>query len=175
MNRRLIVGVASLGLLVASAAFGQEKIPRSVIASGGTLASAGSLGIQGTVGQSIIGRTTSSSSAGWLGFWHVLTPYSPSGIRDDAGAVTGLASATMQVVPQPVVSGASIVLNVPSGSIVSLRLYDAVGRSRQTLLANDRFDGRPVQLASDQLESGAYTLVLTLDGRQITTKVQVAH
>jgi hypothetical protein len=173
MNLRFLMGVASLCLIAAPSAFGQETIPRHVLASGGTSASTVGISVQGTVGQSIIGRVSSSSATGALGFWHVLTPYSPSSVRDGSSAVTGADIATIQVYPHPVTTSSHVRLSVPSGRDVSLRLYDALGRVRRSLLSDERPDASPILLSADGLEAGTYTLVLVVDGHQHTKTIQV--
>ena len=174
MNQRFLVGLAALGLLVASVATAQVRLARTVVSAGGTVANGSGFGLQGTVGQPLIGRASGSGVNGAFGFWYLLRPFGPSAVRNE-GAVTGsLDAGSIKVFPHPVVNRAEIELIVKPGSIGSLRLYDALGRMRATLLDNERIDGAIV-LPAENLETGTYSLVLVVDGRQSSRTFQVRH
>lgn len=175
MNQRLFVAMAALVMLAATAAPGQVRITREVIGSGGTVAYGAGVGVAGTIGQPLIGRASGGPMSGAFGFWHLLTPYSPSAVTGERNPNAMFDASTIQVLPHPVVSRSNIRINVPPGSVATLRLYDGLGRMRTTLIDNEIVDGRGISLPADDLESGTYTLVLVVDGKQISKKVQVTR
>ena len=175
MNQRLFVAMATLVMLAATAATAQVTITRSVIGSGGTVAYGAGVGVAGTIGQPLIGRTSGSPMQGAFGFWHVLSPYTPSAVTGERNPNAMFDASAIQVLPHPVVTRSNVRVNVPAGSVITLRLYDGLGRMRSTLLENESIDGRGVTLPADDLESGTYTLVLVMDGKQISRKVQVTR
>src|SRR5688500_7062951 len=117
MNQRLLVGLAALGLLMATAATAQVRLTRTVVSSGGTVANSSGFGLQGTIGQPLIGRASGGGVNGAFGFWYLLRPFGPSAVRND-GAVTGSMDAgSIQVFPHPVIDRAEIRLTVRPGSV----------------------------------------------------------
>src|SRR5688500_710511 len=175
MNQRLFVAMAALVMLAATAATGQVKITRSVVGSGGTVAYGAGVGIAGTIGQALIGRASGGPMHGGFGFWHGLTPYTPSAVTGERNSNSMFDASTIQVMPHPVVSRSNVRVDIPAGSVATLRLYDGLGRMRSTLIDNEIIDGRGISLPADDLESGTYTLVLVVDGKQISKKVQVTR
>ncbi|MBC8145848.1 MAG: T9SS type A sorting domain-containing protein [bacterium] len=174
MNQRLFVAMAALVMLVATTATAQFTIPRSVVGSGGTVAYGAGVGIAGTIGQALIGRTTGAPMRGAFGFWHGLTPYTPSAVTGENNSNSMFDASTIQVMPHPVVSRSNVRVNIPAGSVATLRLYDGLGRMRSTLIDNETVNGS-ISLPADDLESGTYTLVLVVNGKQISKKVQVTR
>ena len=90
---RVLLTLALLALALAPAARGQTQIIRQVIGSGAS-AMAGDHLLAGTIGQTIIGRSSSSSHIGYLGFWFTYpNPNNPNAVREEySNAVTGMAA-----------------------------------------------------------------------------------
>jgi hypothetical protein len=127
----------------------------------------------GTIGQPLIGRSTSSSGSGAFGFWYTF-PTGVLGVDEQySSGVTGV-SATLQVAPNPVTDFAEIRVGLPVGGHVTLRIFDAVGREHQTLIDDRREAGTlTFRLTTETLASGNYTVVLVANGAQRTTALRV--
>jgi hypothetical protein len=179
MKRRWFQLAAMLcfAVLAAPVARGQTQIQKSVIGSGaagaaGTTAT-GTVIMAGTIGQTIIGHVSNSSNTGSLGFWYTLKK-STVGVEEEHHAQTGAEISSVQVAPNPVSDIAEIKVILPAGGPVSLKLYDAVGRERQTLIDGVREAGLiTVTLGAQDLASGNYTLVLTAGGTHRTVAMRV--
>lgn len=164
MNNRLRyvhLLVIAMTLVLCAPLCAQVRLIRQVVASGGTAAIGPNGAIAGTIGQTIIGPATSSSHAGFLGFWYTYPRPGVGGAREEHNnAVTGV-TARLMVAPNPVVNQATITVTLPASGDVVLKLYSAVGEERMTLIDGYRFSGTTtVQLPATELESGSYTLVL---------------
>jgi hypothetical protein len=128
----------------------------------------------GTIGQTIIGRSSNSSGIGAFGFWYTLKKSTTGGVEEEHHAQTGAEISSIQVAPNPVSDIAEIRVVLPAGGPVTLKLYDAVGRERQTLIDGVREAGLiTVTLGAQDLASGNYTLVLTANGTHRTVAMRV--
>jgi hypothetical protein len=178
MNTRttlVLMAAVALTLLTASPADAQTQLLRQVIGSGATAAIGPQHAIAGTIGQTIIGRSTSSTHTGYLGFWYTYpNPNNPNAVREEySSAVAGLA-ASMRVAPNPVVENATITVSLPTNGQVNLSLYSSVGEHRMTLIDGQRFRGTTtVQIPATDLESGYYTLVLQTSTGRVTSSLRV--
>lgn len=70
--RMVAAGIAGMLLLALLPATGeaQLRVPRSVIAAGGTHATGGGMLLRGTIGQPIAGTAKGPAHAGFFGFWY---------------------------------------------------------------------------------------------------------
>ena len=171
---RMLVTACALAFMLSSHASAQVQILRQVIGSGATAAAGPSGAIAATVGQTIIGPATSSTHAGYLGFWYTY-PRQTSSAEEYSSAVTGR-SASLRVVPNPVADNATIVVGLPAGAEVTLKLYSAIGDERATLIEGYRFAGSTtVRISAHELESGHYTLVLQTPTGRVSTPLQVVR
>jgi hypothetical protein len=171
---RVLLTLAVLALVLAPAARGQTQIIRQVIGSGAS-AMAGDHLLAGTIGQTIIGRSSSSSNVGYLGFWFTYpNPNNPNAVREEySGAVTGMA-ARVKVAPNPVVDVATVNVALPTSGMVTLAVYDGLGQQRLELINGWREAGTvTVQLPARQLESGDYLLVLIAGGQRSASPMRV--
>ena len=149
----------------------QPTVIRHVVSSGAVAATSPTHSIAGTIGQTIIGRSTSSTHAASLGFWYTYPFSSTTGIDDDVA--TG-ATAVIRVAPNPVSASASIIVALPHAGSVRLSLFDNLGRERLRLLDERRETGAfTLELSARDLESGEYLVVLDLDGRRTATPLHV--
>ena len=166
--------IVAMTLLLSVPLDAQVQLARQVIASGGTAAGAPNGFIAGTIGQTIIGPATSSSHAGFLGFWYTYPRPQIGGASEEYNsAVTGV-TARLRVAPNPVISNATITITLPASGDVLLKLYTSVGEERMTLIDGYRFSGTTtVQLPASGLESGYYTLVLQTAGSRTSIPMRV--
>ena len=170
---RVILALALMALLFAPSVQAQTII-RQVIGSGAS-AMAGDHLLAGTIGQTIIGRSTSSTHVGYLGFWYTYpNPLNPLSVREEySPAVTG-ASASVRVAPNPVVDMATVTVTLPSSGTVNLTVYDGLGQQRLSLVDGYREAGTmTVQLPARDLESGDYLLVLIASGSRSASPMRV--
>jgi hypothetical protein len=171
-----LFAVACLALLVAPVARGQTTLQKHVIASGATLSAdqGGNVAMVGTIGQVVIGRSSSSTHTGAFGFWYTFPTDPTNSVEENySGGVTGV-SASLNVAPNPVTDFAEVRINLPTNGHVSLKIYDAVGREHQTLIDDRREAGTiTVRLTTETLASGNYTVVLVANGAQRTTALRV--
>ena len=172
-------GLVALALVltayaIAPAARGQTRLIRQVIGSGAVAGISPTHIVAGTIGQTIIGRSTSSTHTGSLGFWYTYPmPSQPGGSEVYLGGVTGAAS-TVRVAPNPVIDVASINVMLARSGDVKLALYDGLGQERMRLIDAWRSAGTTsIQLPVRELESGEYLLVLLTNGERSVTAMRV--
>jgi len=152
----------------------QTQIIRQVIGSGAS-AMAGDHLLAGTIGQTIIGRSSSSSHIGYLGFWFTYpNPNNPNAVREEySNAVTGMA-ASVRVAPNPVVDVATVSVVLPASGDVQLGVFDGLGQQRLELINGWREAGTvTVELPARKLESGDYLLVLIANGTRSASQMRV--
>jgi hypothetical protein len=177
MNRRTLraILVACAAMVLAPSAHAQVQLLRSVIGSGATAAIGANAAIAGTIGQTIIGRSTSSSHVGFLGFSYTYAYSTGFGaVQEDHYWIMTGASASLQIAPNPVVDNATVTVMLPTTGAVSLKLYNALGQERLTLIDGQRNSGTTtVRLPAADLESGEYTLVLSSGGKRTSSAMRV--
>jgi hypothetical protein len=163
-----------LALLLSPTARSQTRLTTSVLASGATASSGGGFFMAGTIGQPIIGRISGTGGSGSLGFWYTLPRTTTSGIHEERTSNATADAATVQVFPNPVSDHAEIRVSLPASGSVSLRLFDALGQERTTLVSGERAAGTlTVKLGTEYLESGSYTLLLVANGTRYQTTMRV--
>jgi hypothetical protein len=162
-----------LALLVTPTARGQTQLGKYVFGSGATAAASSTVVLAGTIGQPLIGRATNSGLEGWFGFW--FNPGTPvgGGVEEHISGVTG-ESATLIVAPNPVTDAAEITASIPTGGLVSLKIFDALGREVRTLIDDRREAGTiTLRVGVETLASGNYTVLLTSSGSRRSTTMRV--
>lgn len=158
--RQTIPFLIMLLLAGGSAAVAQIKINSSVIGSGATVASGGSISLAGTVGQVVIGPTQSSTTQALQGFWYTL-PQTVSSVEEPVAGAAADRVALQLGGPNPFSDGTDLRLLLPSSGNVSLVLYDALGRGVATLVDGHRGAGTiVVHIDASDLVSGQYTAQL---------------
>jgi hypothetical protein len=177
MNRRFYRTVLALAMLAlcATGVKAQTQLLRQVIGSGATAAIGGQNAIAGTIGQTIIGRSTSSSNIGYLGFWYTYpNPNNPNSVREEyTSAVTG-ATASLRVAPNPAVDVASVTITLPTSGTIDLALYDGIGQRRLQLVDGFREAGTlTLQIPAREFESGDYLLVLLAAGTRSASPLRI--
>ena len=152
--------VVMLGLFAGGSAAAQVNIVKSVVGSGATAASNGSIIVAATVGQPAIGFAASSTSRGSFGFW------STSTIGLSVHAETGASTIeAMRILPNPATSNAEVRVALAMPGHVEVRVYDPLGRDVLTLFAGERETGDLVlPLDVSTLASGTYYVAVTAPG-----------
>jgi len=96
----------------------------------------------------------------------------PSGVEDEA-LRSALAITTS---PNPVGQQARIAMTIPHAGHLTARLVDATGSVAATLVdAPETAGPRSYTLDAGALPSGTYTLVVTLDGRTVSSRVSIVR
>jgi hypothetical protein len=155
---RLPAMIALLALVAVATGTAQTQISSSVIGSGQTVATNGTVVAVGTVGQPVIGPTTSSATTAGQGFWYTL-PLGPiTSVRDNSA----VAGSTLTSAPNPFSEYTDVRVNLQTTGDVELKLFDAAGRFVRTLAAGHYPAGvMIVRIGAGELESGHYTLSLS--------------
>lgn len=174
-NQKLPWVMAVIVMMIAAAATAgaQTRMASSVIASGGGTSSSGGIILAGTIGQAVIGPTTSASATALQGFWYTLTAEIPP---TSVPAVPGKLAegAYMQSWPNPFSREAALEVRVANPGRVSLKLYDAFGREVRTLIDGEREAGTySIVVDGTTLESGSYTAQLIAGGARHAIKLVV--
>lgn len=171
MNKLVMIGlVVGLVLILPTPVTAQIQLDRSVHGSGGAIVSNAGYIHGCTLGQAVVGRTTSALYAHEIGFWFGLgqsfsdapeplfttpTEFALSlGGSNPAGSVTGIAYA------------------VPVATQVMIRLYDITGREVRTLVAGHVEPGyHQIELRVPGLTGGIYFCRMDAQGFSATKKL----
>jgi hypothetical protein len=128
-----VVLLFALALVVSvGVAFGQYKVPQSVVGTGGDNAGSANFGIRGTLGQPAIGPVGSTGYNSLGGYW-----YNPGTTVTAIGKSDEPVPARFsleQSYPNPFNPTTTIQFSLPAPSLVTLRIYDVAGRLVTTLL-----------------------------------------
>lgn len=169
---RLSIALALLAFAVSST-IAQPTVSSYVVGNGATRATGGGMVLNGTIGQAVIGPAQSSAAAAYQGFWYTLPLQKQSSSAWGSGAVTGVvagASARLhQNTPNPFSGITGITVELPTSTVATLRLYDAIGREVKTLLEGEQPAGT-LQITVDgaDLPAGRYLARLTTGTTQQT-------
>ena len=180
----MMIGSCNLPLLVAavlaiavSPASAQFTVARSVVGSGATDATSGSMRLVGTVGQAVVGRTSLPSRIAWQGFWYTTVDRIVTGVREDHTADMAAGGlALLRNHPNPFSERTEIEVHLPARAHVTLKIFDALGREVRTLIDGEREPGRiAVQFSASGLASGHYVAQLTANGARRTMTMVLAR
>lgn len=177
-HTRLCGGILFLTISAAGintpAVHGQTGIAASVVGAGATEASGGGLTARGTVGQPVIGLVGSTTTENGQGFWFAPAE-STSGVREEQVASNGR-TLRLQCAPNPARSTLRLHIGIPENGMISLRLYDALGRDAITLIRGTRRKGESVVEADlHGLPPGYYTAELAAGPYRITERILVVE
>jgi hypothetical protein len=178
MNRCWLLAfmLAVLALALPEKAEAQTVLFRQVIGSGATAASSPEHLLLGTIGQTIIGRVTSSTHTGALGFWYTYPHAYTTSVREEYIANSFGSAGAIQVAPNPVVDETRISVTIPAAGDVTLKVYDNLGRERLTLIDGSRPAGTiALQLNARNLPTGDYVLVLFTGGARSVAPLRVLN
>lgn len=154
--------VIGLLVLAASTVTAQTNISSYVLGSGATRSTGGGMVLNGTLGQAVIGPAQSSTGAAYQGFWYTLPLQKQSSGVERGIAVTGASVMLHQNVPNPFSLSTEITIELPTSTVATLRLYDAMGREVQTLLEGEQSAGTlRISVDGSELPAGRYLARLT--------------
>ncbi|MCC7439729.1 MAG: T9SS type A sorting domain-containing protein [Armatimonadetes bacterium] len=175
----MVMALLTLGLLCPTTNHAQSVTMTSNVmgTGGGGVMTGGGLVAGITIGQPIIGITDDDAMRAHLGFWYT-TPASlgVSGVREEhSSEVAGATARLLQNAPNPFSDRTQIALQLPTSGVISLRIYDDLGRQVMTPVEGFREAGTiTVELQARDFESGRYRAQLTAGTtRQIITMIVV--
>ena len=159
--RMVAAGIAGMLLLALLPAPGeaQLRVPRSVIASGGTQASGGGVLLRGTIGQPIAGTAKGPAHAGFFGFWY-----------NEGNTVVGVSPAPMaaaasprigSLYPNPARNTVTVTVETAPGQHAEILLVDLLGRVRaRAEMAATSKDGAALTFPLQGLPPGIYHVMI---------------
>ncbi len=168
MLRRLLRApmlLGALGVLLTSAAFGQFSIPTYVLANGASRMTGTGYGIQGTLGQPVIGVTTGGSYQARQGFWFAVLTLTASGVDGPGAPVTPAHYSLAQNYPNPFNPVTQIRFALPRASHVAVKVFNIQGELVETL-ADGSFTAGEHQLLwnAGYRASGTYIVSMAAPG-----------
>jgi Secretion system C-terminal sorting domain len=129
-------------LLIASMTLAQNKIPASVISSGGEKSSSASFILSSTVGEPFVGKTGNASNQQNIGFWYVYKQSTITDVEKEDETIPTVFKLE-QNYPNPFNPSTIIKFAVPERSNVLLKVYDILG-------------GEVITLVNEEMDSGWY-------------------
>ena len=153
--QRILTLLALFGFVVPHCE-AQIQIASSVFGNGGNRITGENNQIAGTAGQAAIGISTSANNSNQAGFWYQTVDLitSVEQITDD-----GLPKEFRleQNYPNPFNPTTTIQFAVPKTSIVTIKIYDVIGREVATLIDDEYQPGQyKVVFEAGQLATGLY-------------------
>jgi len=142
----------------------QNEVKSSVLGSGGGVTSNGSFHIMSTLGPTLMGTTSNASNTIHAGFWFQTIDIFTS-IEQIPSETTPEEFRLEQNYPNPFNPKTTIEFTLPNQSVVSLTLYDILGREIEVLLDDELKSGvYKVTYQADDLPSGIYFYRIQADG-----------
>ncbi|GIV53723.1 MAG: hypothetical protein KatS3mg039_0241 [Candidatus Kapaibacterium sp.] len=154
----LLVWLIASGIAIA------QTVQRSVVSSGAVRASSGSVVMQGTIGQPIIGSGVNTEHRAGHGFWHTLVSSVSSVERTDPFQV--------RITPQPAVTVATI--EVGCTHAVSAEVLTLQGQQVGAVRFSSDAAMQRGQLDCSTLASGLYLVRLRCGEQQLFLPLMIA-
>lgn len=160
-------------LMLCPALYNNAKAQTSTLpATGAVHAENSAIALTGTIGQAIVGIIAVPGRSASQGFWLPQTTH----LSSTPVAVAGEQRLHLACSPNPVQQTATIRLSTPANTLVSLTLHDLLGREVRLLLSSTPIDGpQSLEINTDQLPNGHYTLVLTDGTNRTTLPLHILH
>jgi hypothetical protein len=154
MKIRALVIAGALVAASSLTAQAQLTITKSVIGSGGGPMVSGNFVLNGTVGQAVIGPTSSGMYQVNQGFWY--GTLSTKGVATQAGQATGFDLA--QNFPNPFNPSTTIRFSVPERTKVTLRVMNLLGEEVARVIDGESYDAGTweVPYFAKDIPSGTY-------------------
>jgi hypothetical protein len=171
MKPKIIFVMVLSALTWVSLSQAQTHLKSSVFGNGATIASSNADRIAGTLGQPIIGMTSSQSNIAQSGFWPQAIDLITSVERIPAEA-TPKEFRLQQNYPNPFNPMTTIVFALPKQSAVNMKLFDIQGR-QVTVLVDEEFAPGVYKVVFDaqDLPSGVYFYRIQTEGFVRTRKL----
>lgn len=143
----------------------QTGMKASVVSAGATSATNGSAICRATVGQSIIGQSSTASSVLWQGFWQPISAKTTEVSEHYTGQSTGNVVEGIALspnMPNPFSNSTRMEISLSARTSIQLKIYNAVGQEVQTIVEGEREAGiLSISFDAAFLPNGNYTVVLS--------------
>lgn len=149
----------------------QFSIPKSVIGSGGGVMTGSGFSMNGTIGQPLIGPTSSTAFTVNQGFWYMLR-WDPTGsVKPLAGVAAGYELA--QNYPNPFNPSTLIRFSLPVGQKVTIRVMNLLGEEVHRILDDEWKDAGnwEVDFVAENIPSGTYVYRIEAGGFTASKKM----
>lgn len=168
-----VLTVILLLLLIAHLTIAQNKIPVSVISSGGEKISSASYILSSTVGEPFIGKTVNVSNQHNVGFWYVYNQSTITAVETEEDATIPSVFKLDQNYPNPFNPSTVIKFGVPERSNVLLKIYDILGEEVATLVKEEMDAGwYSIDFNASGYSTGVYIYRMQA-GNYINTKKMI--
>ena len=162
------IRVTGILALLVPCAFSQTRISKSVLASGGNVSSNSSYRLDATVGQTVIGLVSNSSTRTGQGFWYQVTGSTPVSVEDFPSPLPDMVS-LVQNYPNPVHSSTTFKFSIPEGSPVVIEVYNMLGTLVKTVFRDNLPSGlHEVRWENVDLPTGLYAYHLRVHDHSIS-------
>ena len=152
----LMLSFFAAGFLLQRQVAAQIVMAKSVLGNGGGVLSDSGYRIVGTLGQQITGVVQNPSNVNSVGFWYLLTHDLSTGIEQTTSSVPK-EYRLEQNYPNPFNPTTKIRYELPRHTIVSLTVYDVLGREVAVLVDEEKQAGRyVVDWQPTNISSGVY-------------------
>jgi hypothetical protein len=141
-----------------------QHIERSVLSSGAVRASSGSVSMQGTIGQPIIGRASNAQHRAGHGFWHTVADATSSVERSEPFHV--------RLSPQPAVTVATIEATCAEPSVAQLMTLHGQQVAEVPLVPRGAV--QQAQFDCSTLASGLYLVRLRCGSQHVVLPLVIA-
>ncbi len=149
----------------------QVQVSESVFGNGGATISNGSNRILGTLGQTVIGRSSNASNVSNAGFWYQSVDFITS-VEQIENEVLPKEFRLEQNYPNPFNPSTTIQFALPKRSEVMLKIFDLLGREVATLVDEELQPGEyKVVFEAEALSSGVYFYRINAEGFVQTRKL----
>jgi hypothetical protein len=149
----------------------QNRVFNSVFGSGGTYISIGNIRMIGTVGQPVISQSSDKTHISNAGFWYQPANFA-TGVQELANEWLPREFRLEQNYPNPFNPATTIQFALPKRSLVTLKLFDMLGREVTTLVNQELQAGvHKVLYKAEGLPSEVYFYRLQADGIVMTKKL----
>jgi hypothetical protein len=157
--------LSGLALCLTSAAFAQFMIPVQVLGSGASKMSGAGYGLQGTLGQAVIGVSLGNSYEAQQGFWFAAETFTTTGVDGPVGPTLPTRYSLAQNYPNPFNPTTEIRFALPHTSRVVVKVYNIQGALVETLADGD-FTAGEHQLSwnASNRASGTYIVSMAAPG-----------
>lgn len=125
-----------------------------------------------TIGESLIGKSDNSLTKSYAGFWYINTENFITNVEDQLSTPTEYQ--LEQNYPNPFNPATVIRFAVPERSMVSLKVYDIIGREIANLISEERVAGwYEYSFDASHLASGIYIYRLTAASKVFSKKMML--
>jgi len=164
-----ILLIIAMLLAIAATASAQIILEKAVVSQAGGTAVNGTIALQYTVSQPVVGVASNGKTIGQFGFWSV-----ENGV---AGVHASLAAGpvnSITVFPNPAQGQVKIDLTTTASGSVDLALYDDGGRLIRSIYSGKNSTGTTsYRFDASGLASGSYFIAASMPGALVQTKLTI--